>query len=139
MPTADPDRAAPPDAGALDAAMRKRAVVWLSVAGQRPCLVWPLWHDRTLYVLHGGAEQSAPGLAEAARGALAVTVAVPSAGARELLLEWTATARDVPAGGVEWLRIVPLLLPKRLNLREPATAVERWARDCAITALTPAA
>jgi hypothetical protein len=122
-----------PDATALDAALRKAAVVWLGVDDRRPFPVWPLWHDATVYVLHGGAEQAAPALAAATR----LTVTVPAKGAREVLLEFAAEARAVPAGSDEWERLVPLLLPKRLNLRDAAGAAQRWALECSLTAITP--
>jgi hypothetical protein len=133
VPPADADRPAPPDAATVDAALRKVAVVWLAADGRPAAPVWALWHERTLYVVHGGGEQAATGLA----GARAVTVSVAAKGTRELLVEFPAEPRDVAPGSDEWHRVVALLLPKRLNLHDPATAPERWARESTVTAIAP--
>ena len=120
---------------AIDAAMRKAAVLWLTVPGAPPFPVWPLWHDGALYVLHGGQEQAAPGLA----GAHEATVDVPAKGARELVLRFRADVQTLTPASLDWETIVALLLPKRLNLRKAAAGPARWAAESCISRLVPAA
>jgi hypothetical protein len=121
------------DVAAIDAAMRKAAVVWLAVASLPAYAVWPLWHDRTLFVLSGGDEQPAPGLAATA----AARVLVPAKGARELALSFDATVRTVEPLSEEWNALAALLVPRRLNLVDVASAPARWAAGCTLSALTP--
>ena len=113
--------------------MRKAAIVWITVPGGGTFPVWPLWHDGALYVLHGGGEQAAPGLPEAPTA----TVAVPAKGARELVLTFRARVEQVPSSSAEWRTLTPLLIPKRLNLRDQATAVDRWATGSSVSSLVP--
>jgi hypothetical protein len=122
-----------PDDPALDAAMRKAAVVWITVPGGHEFPVWPLWHGGALHVLHGGGEQAAPGLS----GSTTATVAVPAKGARELVATFLARVEPVDPESAEWATVTPLLLPKRLNLRDPATAVARWAAESSVSTLVP--
>ena len=49
----------------IEEAMKKAAIVWLTVADARPYGVWCLWTDGALYLVSGPGEQPAPGLAEA--------------------------------------------------------------------------
>ncbi|MDQ1681268.1 MAG: hypothetical protein QOI42_2127 [Frankiaceae bacterium] len=121
------------DLSAIDAAMRKAAVVWLGVASLPAYAVWPLWHERTLVVLSGGDEQPAPGLAEAT----SARVLVPTKGARELALSFDAAVRTVAPLSDEWNALTALLVPRRLNMGDVATAPGRWAATCTVSALTP--
>jgi hypothetical protein len=136
------DEPAPEFAAALvDEATKKSGLVWLTPvrsrrwyeAAERAVAVWLLWHDGAAYVLHGGSEQPAPGLAGAER--VAVTVRSKDQGGR--LVTWAAAASEVAPGSDGWRAVVPLLLGKRLNLPDGEAAAARWARECTLTKLVP--
>ncbi|MCU1677102.1 MAG: hypothetical protein JWM93_1860 [Frankiales bacterium] len=128
-----PESREPVSAAAVDAALRKAAVVWLAIDGRAPVAVWPLWHGGRLHVVSGGAEQAAPGLSAADH----VDVIVASKGSREAILRFGARATLVQPGSAEWEAVVPLLVPKRLNLTDPATAPVRWAAESVLMTLDP--
>ncbi len=130
----EPAAAAPPPVHALVAeAMRKAALAWLEVPGERPMAAWIIWHEDALYVVHGGGEQPLPGLADA--------TLVP--GDRPLRRQRRADrglagrVSRVEPGSEEWATVVPLLLGKRLNLPEPNSAEERWASGSTVSRLAP--
>jgi hypothetical protein len=120
----------------VEEAMKKAAVAWLTVpGGGRPYPVWCLWLDGALYVVSGPAEQPAPGLA----GASAVDVAVRGDHGGHIVT-WPATVVRVDPQGEAWSRVVPQLAGKRLNA--PGTIEDtgwRWARECVVSRLIPAA
>jgi hypothetical protein len=111
--------------------VRRAGVLWVRLADRPPRLVWHLWHDGSAYVLCGGSEQALPGVPDA--GSARVTVL----GRDRQPREWTAEVGLVAAGSAEWDRLVPLLVARRLNLRDPAGAPARWAAECRLVRLTP--
>lgn len=115
-------------------AMRKAALAWLEVPGERAVAAWIIWRDDALYVVHGGDEQPLPGLAGADR--CQVTVRSGDNGAR--ILGWAATVSRVEPASEEWATVVPQLLGKRLNLPEPNEAEQRWAAGSTVSRLAPA-
>ena len=130
----EPAAAAPPPVHALVAeAMRKAALAWLEVPGERPRAAWIIWHEDALYVVHGGGEQPLPGLADAS--SCQVTIRSGDNAAR--IVGWPAVVTRVEPGSEEWATVVPLLLGKRLNLPEPNTAEERWASGSTVSRLAP--
>lgn len=117
--------------------MRKTTVVWVRPAGGPTYPVWTVWTGRDALVLSGGAEQPAPGLAEAR----AADVLVRSRDDRALLVSWPALVTVVPPGTDDWTAALPLLLAGRLNLPDGGdrTAVaDRWARTSVLNRLQPA-
>lgn len=124
----------PTEAAVVAEAMKKSGLAWLRLAGQRPQAVWHLWHEDSAYVLHGGDEQPAPGLAAGA----AVAVAVRSKDNGGRLVVWPANVTEVVADSEEWHTVVPLLAAKRLNAPDGPAAPQRWARTCRVHRLTPA-
>jgi hypothetical protein len=43
----------------------------------------------------------------------------------------------VPPNDPLFARVVPVLLPRRLNLRDGETAADRWRKECTLVELTP--
>lgn len=116
-------------------AMRKAALAWLEVPGERAVAAWLMWHDDAAYVVHGGGEQPVPGLAEAQE----CRVIVRSGDNAARIVGWPASVGTVEPGSDEWASVVPQLLGKRLNLHEPNDAEDRWATGSIVSRLTPAA
>src|SRR5688572_4733585 len=96
-------------------AMRKAALAWLEVPGERATAAWLVWHDDAAYVVHGGDEQPLPGLADARE----CTVIVRSGDNAARIVGWPASVGTVEPGSEEWAAVVPQLLGKRLNLHDP--------------------
>jgi hypothetical protein len=136
----DPPYATASDAAVLDEALKKSTVVWVEVPGEggtggRAVPVWYGTLDGRVYVLTGGSEQHVPGLGEADR----VVLVARSKEQQSLVAEVEASARVVPANDPLFARVVPLLLPRRLNLRDGDQAAERWRKECTLVELTPSA
>jgi hypothetical protein len=136
----DPPYATASDAAVLDEALKKSTVVWVEVPGEggtggRAVPVWYGSLDGRVYVLTGGSEQHVPGLAEADR----VVLVARSKEQQSLVAEVEASTRVVPANDPLFARVVPVLLPRRLNLRDGEQAAERWRKECTLVELTPSA
>ena len=124
----------------LDEALKKSTVVWVEVPGEggtggRAVPVWYGTLDGRVYVLVGGSEQHVPGLAEADRAVLIAR----SKEQQSLVAEVEASARVVPPSDPLYARVAPVLLPRRLNLRDGEAAVDRWRKECTLVELTPSA
>jgi hypothetical protein len=136
----DPPYPTGSDAAVLDEALKKSTVVWIEVPGEggtggRAVPAWYGTLDGRVYVLTGGSEQHIPGLAEADR----VVLVARSKELQSLVAEVEASARVVPAADPLFARVVPVLLPRRLNLRDGEQAAERWRKECTLVELTPSA
>jgi len=136
----DPPWSAGSDTAVLDEALKKSTVVWVEVPGEggtggRAVPVWYGTLDGRVYVLTGGSEQRVPGLAEADR----VVLIARSKEQQSLVAEVEAAARVVEANDPLFARVAPVLLPRRLNLRDGEQAVERWRKECTLVELTPSA
>ena len=134
----DPPWSTGSDTAVLDEALKKSTVVWVEVpgeggTGERAVPVWYGTLDRRVYVLVGGSEQHVPGLAEAERAVLIAR----SKEQQSLVAEVEATVRVVPPNDPLFARVVPVLLPRRLNLRDGETAADRWRKECTLVELTP--
>jgi hypothetical protein len=115
-------------------AMKKAAVVWLTVAGGRPYPVWCLWHEDALYVVSGPGEQAAPDLDTAAE---AVVTGRGDHGGR--VVSWPARVSRLTPDGELWQQVVPQLASKRLNLPAAEDTAARWAAECVVSRLEPTA
>ncbi|GAA1805267.1 hypothetical protein HC028_03620 [Planosporangium flavigriseum] len=118
----------------VDEAMKKAAVVWLTVPDIGPAYpVWCVWIDGALYVVSGPGEQAAPGLAEATT---ACVTARGDHGGR--IVTWRAAASRLTFGTDEWDTITPQVAAKRLNARGTTEEiVTRWAAGCVVSRLEP--
>jgi len=122
----------------LEEALKKSTVVWVRVpaANGTATRAVPAWYglvDGRVYVLTGGSEQHIPGLADAGRAVLAAR----SKDQQSLVAEVEASARVVAPSEPLFGRVVPVLLPRRLNLRDGEAAAERWRKECTLVELTP--
>jgi hypothetical protein len=134
----DPPWSTGSGAAVLDEALKKSTVVWVEVPGEggtgdRAVPVWYGTLDGRVYVLVGGSEQRVPGLAETDRAVLIAR----SKEQQSLVAEVEASARVVPPTDPLFDRVVPVLLPRRLNLRDGEQAAERWRKECTLVELTP--
>jgi hypothetical protein len=136
----DPPYPTGSDAAVLDEALKKSTVVWIEVPGEggtggRAVPAWYGTLDGRVYVLTGGSEQHIPGLAEADRAVLAAR----SKELQSLVAEVEASVRVVPPGDPLFARVTPVLLPRRLNLRDGEQAPERWRKESTLVELIPSA
>jgi hypothetical protein len=136
----DPPYPTGSDAAVLDEALKKSTVVWIEVPGEggtggRSVPAWYGTLDGRVYVLTGGSEQHIPGLAEAER----VVLTARSKELQSLVAEVDAGVRVVPSNDPLFARVVSVLLPRRLNLRDGEQAAERWRTECTLVELTPSA
>jgi hypothetical protein len=120
----------------VDEAMKKAAVAWLTVPGAGPAYaVWCLWIDGALYLVSGPGEQAAPGLADSTE---ATVTARGDHGGR--IVTWPAVVSRVDPAGADWTTIATQLAGKRLNaIGTTEQTVARWAGDCVVHRLAPAA
>jgi hypothetical protein len=134
----DPPWSAGSGTDVLEEALKKSTVVWVEVPGQagtgeRAVPVWYGVLDGRVYVLVGGSEQHVPGLAEAERAVLIAR----SKEQQSLVAEVEAAARVVEPSDPLYARVMAVLLPRRLNLRDGEQAVDRWRKECTLVELTP--
>jgi hypothetical protein len=117
-------------------AMKKAAIIWITTADDQP--PFPLWclpSDGALFVVTGGDEQPAPGLAEADT---ATIIARGDHGGR--IVAWPVSVSRVTPDGDAWATIATALAGKRLNAALAVNALaDVWASNCAIIRLTPVA
>ena len=118
----------------VDEALKKAAVVWISVDGGPALALWCMPLDGVLIVVSGPGEQSAPGLADAERAEARLR---GDTGGTIVLTEM-AVERLTP-GTEDWGTVAPQLANKRLNASGTAEElVARWAESgCAVVRLTP--
>lgn len=140
--------------GALDAALSKSTIAWLSFdsspdahlpkATGRPVKTpryeagreFPVWYgyqEGRIFVLTGSGEQQVPGLLEAT----SVRVVARSKGKQSKVDDVQCTVERLPKDD-QWETIArDLLIGRRLNLRDGDAAVGRWKETCEIVVLTP--
>jgi hypothetical protein len=110
-------------------AARKSSVCWVGyrhpegVVTDR--LAWHVWHDDAVVVLAGDTGQPLEGLALAA----GAEVTLRSKDTRQRLVTWPARVEVVEPGTEEWDAHAAALAAARLNLTDPAAAVESWRTD----------
>src|SRR5690349_7659001 len=94
----------------VEEAIKKAAIAWVAVGDEPARGLWCMPLDGALIVVSGPGEQSAPGLAEAAR--VSVRLRGDTGGA---IVIWVAAVERLTAGGEEWTTVAPQLAAKRLN------------------------
>ena len=113
---------------------KKSRVCWLTWSGSGPPrLVWHVWHDGALVVLAGDPDQLLPGLAESATAE--VTMRSKDTGGR--LLTWTGLVEVVEPGSAAWDEHAAALLGVRLNLPDPAAALDDWRARGTVVRIAP--
>ncbi|MFI5827072.1 hypothetical protein ACIA6C_07415 [Streptomyces sp. NPDC051578] len=123
------------DLALVEEATKKSGLIWVRGSGADRAL-WHAWVDGAAHVVGDGpGEQPFPGLADG--GSAEVTVRSKDKGGR--LVAWTATVRELAPGGEAWQAAVAELKGKRLNAPDAERMTERWARECRLLRLEPAA
>lgn len=133
----DPPYADGSGTAVLAEALKKGTVVWIRVPGaddgDRAVPAWYGVLDGKVYVLTGGSEQRIPGLAETDRAILTAR----SKDLQSRVADTEATARVVPSSDPLFAKVISVLLPRRLNLRDGDAAADRWRKECTLVELTP--
>jgi hypothetical protein len=111
---------------------RKTGLCWVRYDG-RDHAVWHVWHDDALCLVSGGEEQPLPDLPD---GAL-VEVVMRSKDTGGRVLTWVGRVSVVHPEEEAWPGTTAALVAGRLNLRDPATAAERWASSSVVRRITP--
>ena len=96
----------------------------------------PVWYglvDGRVYVVTGGGEQQVPGLAEADR----VVLVARSKDQQGKVAEVEARTRVVEGKDPLYAKVAPVLIPRRLNLRDGEAAADRWRKESTLVELTP--
>jgi hypothetical protein len=125
-------------------AARKSSVCWVGyrhpegVVADR--LAWHVWHDGAVVVLAGDTGQPLDGLARATEA----EVTLRSKDTRQRLVTWSARVELVEPDTQEWDAHASALAAARLNLADPAAAVESWRVEswradprCSVVRLNP--
>lgn len=137
-PGSPPDLSTPPlQLDAATAALvgelaRKSPLAWISYGGHHHP-VWHVWDGDAIAVVCDGQEQPLPAVEEQEH----VEVRLRSKATRHLLVTITARVDAVAAGSAQWEALVPALIAGRLNVRDRATAAERWAASSRVLRLVP--
>ena len=95
--------------------------------------MWHAWYDGALVVL-SGEDQRLPGLDSATTAE--VVMRSKDTGAR--LLGWTGTVEVVDPDDERWEAHAAALLAVRLNLPDPAAALDAWRADATVVRIVPA-
>ncbi len=117
----------------VEEATKRSGVVWVALGAARPRLVWHLWHDGSLWLVCGGAEQELPGAPAATR---AVVTVRSKATQNDRVVSWEAVVAQAAPGSAAWETVVPLLHAQRLNAPDGEEQPARWARESAVLQLT---
>lgn len=120
-------------AALADEGLRRSAVLWLELP-TGPRIAWHAYADGSSLVVHGGAEQALPGLADLHR----VRVLLRSKDTGALLTGFDATVVHIEPGSAEWATAAARLQAARQSPRQGAD-VERWATDSVVSRLVPVA
>jgi hypothetical protein len=120
-------------AAALVAELAQRSGVCWVRHGEGTHPVWHVWCDGALCLVTGGDEQPLPDLADGDR----VEVVMRSKDTGGRLLTWVGEVSVVRSGDEEWAATTAALVAGRLNLRDPATAAEDWARRSVVLRVVP--
>jgi hypothetical protein len=136
----DPPYATASVTAVLNEALKKGTIVWIEVpgpggTGDKAVPVWYGTLDGRVYVLTGGSEQRVRGLDEADQ----VLLSARSKDLQSLVAKVEASARKIEPSDPLFGRLVPILLPRRLNLHDGEQAADRWRKECVLVELTPSA
>lgn len=120
---------------ALVAELAKKSwLCWISY-GDPPHAhpVWHAWVTDAICVVAGGDEQPLPGIEEQSE----VLVTLRTKTTRERLATCRARVERVGPDHADWEAITQALVTGRLNLVDPSTAPDRWARGAVVVRLVP--
>lgn len=111
-------------------AASKSKILWIDVPGDRTWPAWHVWVEGTAYVVSGPGEQPLPELPDE----VVVTFRSKDSGGR--LLRLRARTERLGPEDQRWEPATAALRAGRLNAPGP-DVVQRWADECAVTALVP--
>jgi hypothetical protein len=131
VPAEDPDSR--DDRAALVAELGRRTGVCWVRAGEVTQAVWHVWVDDALAVVSGGDEQPFPEVEDGAR----VEVLMRSKDTGGLLVTWVGRASVVRPTDEGWRPTTAALVASRLNLPDPASAADTWARTSVVRRVVP--
>lgn len=114
----------------IEEGAKKSGVLWIALPSG-PRLAWHVWHEGAIYVVTGGEEQSLPGLTEAPE--VEVILRSKDNGAELVRFPASVEVVDQAAAG----QAVAALARERLNARDAAGLLDRWAARSAVVRLTP--
>ena len=118
----------------VEAATKRSGVLWLDVPGaDRTQLVWYVWQDGAVFVVHGGSEQEIDHLLSA--NEVAVSAKSKDTGGRVVC--WVGEVAHLTPNGAEWQSVVPALHAARLNPPDGEAQPARWARESTVTRIRP--
>lgn len=122
---------------ALEATLKKSAIVWLTIPQPRGDDVtkpaWFVFQGGKVFVLTGPDEQELTNLPNADQ----VTLTARSKEDRSRIASVPASVRVVDPESDEWDRIAQLGLGTRLNLPDGEDAYDRWRSTCTMVELSP--
>ncbi|MDP8928948.1 MAG: hypothetical protein M3O70_10335 [Actinomycetota bacterium] len=122
---------------ALDATLKKSAIIWLTIPQPRGQPItkpaWFVYQGGKVYVLTGPAEQDLTNIALADE----VTLTARSKEVRSRIGSVPATVRIVRNDSDEFDRVIQVGLGTRLNLPDGDAARDRWKQTCTLVELSP--
>lgn len=125
--------------GPVDASLSKSTLCWITVpqpdGSSKTFGIWYGYEGGRIYVLFGPGEQQLPGLDTAAT----VHLIARSKDKQSRIGEIDCVVELLPKDAAWETLANDLLVGRRLNLRDAATAVTRWRNECEIAMLTPIA
>jgi hypothetical protein len=119
----------------FDGLMKKSAIVWVGVEHrEQPLGMWLSWVQGAAYLLTGAGEQPDPGL----QAGSYATITVRSKDNQNRVVTWLGAIAVLEPPDRDWDVATVQLVKSRLNLPDPAHAVERWAAgEATIWRITP--
>ncbi|TDC72130.1 hypothetical protein [Streptomyces hainanensis] len=121
------------DLALIEESAKKSGLVWVRGSSGPARALWHVWHDGAVCVVGGPGEQPLDGLDEP----LVVSCRSKDKGGR--LIAWPATVTVLTPDAPEWEPTVTALAAKRLNAPDTDGLAARWAAECRVLRLTPAA
>ncbi|AJT64576.1 hypothetical protein [Streptomyces chattanoogensis] len=126
------------DRALIEEATKKSGLIWVRGTTGPARALWHVWHDGAAWLIgEGPGEQPLAGLGLADGGTATVTVRSKDKGGR--LVVWHARVGEPAPESEAWQAAVEELKGKRLNAPDADRITERWARECRVLRLEPAA
>ncbi|MEU9121449.1 hypothetical protein AB0C96_16610 [Streptomyces sp. NPDC048506] len=125
------------DRALIEEATKKSGLIWVRGATGPARALWHVWHDGAACLVGGPGEQPLADLGLTDGGPATVTVRSKDKGGR--LVAWQARVVEPAPESEAWRAAVEELKGKRLNAPDADTLAERWARECRVLRLEPAA
>ncbi|MFI0261649.1 hypothetical protein ACH4OW_21735 [Streptomyces sp. NPDC017056] len=135
------------DRALIEEATKKSGLIWVQGTTGPARALWHVWHDGAACLVGAGSEggrtagsaneQPLHDLGLVDGGTATVTVRSKDKGGR--LVAWQAEVTELAPDSEAWQAAVEDLKGKRLNAPDAETMPQRWARECRVLRLAPAA